>query len=551
MICTRVDGSAPCAGAISRFGLLAALLVIGLAAPQWARAQVQVHAMPAPVALILIARGDVGATETSLSLTFSGPPPQYTVRNDGTPSPSIDFSLSTRSQGAVTPSGDLGILRSIQFEQRDSDLIVHFSAAMRVRLIASMSANGVIHVTLRSLSTTSEADATPSAAHTLPQAVERPPEQDGFEIVPLRYADVSEVVGLLTDGLSVKSNDTFTPQEPAFGSAGMSNSSSNYAPSPTPTTVVPDAVTDAVGESVDNTIGVDRRLNAIILKGSPELIARLKAKIAVIDVPVQSVLLETVFVELDESGVKNVGLDFNNANNQIATATIQSGQYNSAGGSIERPLTSFALQGAIYAQIAAGHGRIVSEPRISAQSGSTAKIITGDALPILTAITLSGVNGVSQQVQYVNVGVTLQIAPRVTDDGFVTSHIFCVVSSVTGTSQGYPTISQREATTSATVRDGETFVIGGLTEESELTSDNKVPGVGDLPIAGQLFHYHSGTRAKTELFIVVTPHVVKRGDQPATLSGPLAIDPALQKLGRQIDGQSAGLRPEETAGSRQ
>lgn len=56
----------------------------------------------------------------------------------------------------------------------------------------------------------------------------------------------------------------------------------------------------------------------------------------------------------------------------------------------------------------------------------------GDALPILTAITLSGVNGVSQQVQYVNVGVTLQIAPRVSADGFVTSHVYAVVSSVTG-----------------------------------------------------------------------------------------------------------------------
>ena len=66
------------------------------------------------------------------------------------------------------------------------------------------------------------------------------------------------------------------------------------------------------------------------------------------------------------------------------------------------------------------------------RAGSTAKIITGDALPILTSITLSGVNGVSQQVQYVNVGVTLQIAPRVSSDGFVTWQIYGVVSSVTG-----------------------------------------------------------------------------------------------------------------------
>ena len=208
--------------------------------------------------------------------------------------------------------------------------------------------------------------------------------------------------------------------------------------------------------------------------------------------PVQSVLLETVFVELDESGAKNVGLDFNNTNNQIAVATFQTGAFIPAGEPISRPLTSVSLQAAISAQVQAGHGRIVSKPRIAAQSGTTAKIITGDALPILTSIALSGVNAVSQQVQYVNVGVTLQIAPRVSDDGFVTSHVFCVVSSVTGTSQGYPTISQREAETSATVRDGETFVIGGLTEESDITSNTDLPGIGKVPLLSRPARLRTG-----------------------------------------------------------
>src|SRR5207302_6079339 len=125
----------------------------------------------------------------------------------------------------------------------------------------------------------------------------------------------------------------------------------------------------------------------------------------------------------------------------------------SKGENVPGHVTGVNFQASHYTHITKSNGRILSKPRIAAQSGSTAKIITGDALPILTAITLSGVNGVSQQVQYVNVGVTLQIAPRVSDDGYVSSHIFCVVSSVTGFSQGYPTISQREAETSATVRD--------------------------------------------------------------------------------------------------
>jgi general secretion pathway protein D len=107
------------------------------------------------------------------------------------------------------------------------------------------------------------------------------------------------------------------------------------------------------------------------------------------------------------------------------------------------------------------------------------------------------------------VGVTLQIAPRVSDDGYVTSHVFCEVSSVTGYSQGYPTISQREASTSATVRDGESFIIGGLTEENDLTNNSKIPGAGDAPLLGGLFRNQTDRRSKTTLYIVVTPHIVR------------------------------------------
>jgi general secretion pathway protein D len=227
-------------------------------------------------------------------------------------------------------------------------------------------------------------------------------------------------------------------------------------------------------------------------------------------------------VELTESGSKALGIDFTNANGQIGVLTFGSGGFipvgvsqgcgsdDSGNRSCSGHVTGASFQAAIYAQISKGNGRIVSKPRIAAQSGSTAKIITGDALPILTAITLSGVNGVSQQVQYVNVGVTLQIAPRVSIDGYVSSHIYCVVSSVTGFSQGYPTISQRQAETAATVRDGDSFVIGGLTQDENIATKSKVPLLGDIPVLGQAFRTDKQTRSKTELYIIVTPHIVHR-----------------------------------------
>lgn len=258
-----------------------------------------------------------------------------------------------------------------------------------------------------------------------------------------------------------------------------------------------------------NGLAVDRRLNAIWVTGTPERIERVRRQIELIDVPVDSVILETQFVELSETGARNLGIDFTNSNGQIAVGNLATGGFLPFGVDPEDVLPSGQLQAAIYAQIQKGEGRIVSRPRIAAQSGSTAKIITGDALPILTSIQLSGVNGVSQQVQYVNVGVTLQIAPRVSSDGYITSKIYGVVSSVTGFSQGYPTISQREAETSASVRDGETFVIGGLTQENVLVNKSKIPLLGDIPILGQAFRTERSTSTTTELYIVITPRIVR------------------------------------------
>jgi general secretion pathway protein D len=487
--------------------LLLACLALALGAPITpASAQTIPSPPPAVMQSIAATAGANGATQ--VVLTFTPQAPGFSIVTNDDAKVTIAFGLASRGSSARLQPAASGSLRSVDFEQDDQLLILHLTSVAKMHLTAAASPdNKTISLTLApSAQIAAAAAAAAPASAGLPRSEEPPPGEDGFEVVFLKYADISEVVGLLTEGLSVKSNDTFIPEEPNFGAVGASGAT--VAPSQAAQT---EASTEPLGQSVDDTIGVDRRLNAIILKGSPDRIERLKARIAEIDVPVKSVLLETIFVELDESGARNVGLNFANASNQIAVATFQTGGFVPSG-LPNAPLSSVSLQAAIYAQVQAGHGKIVSRPRISAQSGSTAKIITGDALPILTSIALSGVNAVQQQVQYVNVGVTLQIAPRVSDDGFVTSHVFCVVSSVTGTSQGYPTISQREAETSATVQDGETFVIGGLTEESDIKSNTKVPILGNLPGVGELFKLNADTRAKTELYIVVTPHVVRHGD---------------------------------------
>ena len=461
----------------------------------------------APASLMDMTSRDDGASRTELTVTFSPATPDFKVVGNDTEH--ITLHLLNTGGGTAVSNLQTQFMHSAipQPSGLDFDIIIETASPAHVTVRRASATTLVADI----VSTRAAAAApAPGAApvvdqkRPLPVAVDPPPGQDGYALILLKYADISEVVGLLSDGATVKSNDSFTPREPGFGSQGMNNGT----PAPTPQETTDDR---PLGQSVDSSIGVDRRLNAIWIKGSPEHIARVEAEIAAIDRPVDSVMLETEIVELTQSGAKSLGIDFTNSNGGVAVATYQTGQYvssnNYGGGS---HLMSEALQAALYAQVQKGDGKIISSPRISALSGASAKIITGDALPILTAITLSGVNGVSQQVQYVNVGVTLQIAPRVSDDGYVTSHVFCVVSSVTGYSQGYPTISQRNAETSATVHDGDSFVIGGLTQDQTMTSDSKVPLLGDIPGIGGAFGVDKSSQSKTNLYIVITPHIIRR-----------------------------------------
>jgi general secretion pathway protein D len=469
--------------------------------------------------IVAVAPSQPSASQSRILLSFNQPLPQFSILANDAASAVIAFADTRLAPGLVFPGGKHGLIQSTTFVQNGNLLTLTIAGANPIHLTVSGMGGRVLSVAVTGVGS-GGAEAGPAGPIT--HADDR--VDDVFELVPLKYADVSEVVGLLTANQSIKPNDNFTPEEPAFGSAGMQGSYTGGGGGMTTPAFnqglnLSGAGADSLGQAVDDSIGIDRRLNAIILRGPPERVARLKEQIAKLDVAVSSVVFETVFVELTENGARNIGLNFNNANNQLAavvygfaTGGLQGVTNTASGGGV-----AANLQLAIYAQIAKGNGRIISKPRIAAQSGSTAKIITGDALPILTSIALSGVNAVQQQVQYVNVGVTLQIAPRVSDDGFVTSHVFAEVSSVTGVSQGYPTISQREASTSATVHDGESFIIGGLTQESELSNHNKLPGLGDLPLLGELFRSENSSNAKTDLYIVVTPHVVRGPDAGATL----------------------------------
>jgi len=350
-------------------------------------------------------------------------------------------------------------------------------------------------------------------------------------VILLKYADVSEVAGVLVSGANVASNDTFVPQQSnigasslgaSFGGGAEANGAGGF------NTGVPQGNFGgaAVGQQqqglaqrVSDNIAIDRRLNAIILTGTPDIVARLRATIDKLDVPVPSVLLEAQIVELTDTAARNIGLDFSPDGSGIVIngtsgSTDSSTGASTGGGFISNtgafPTGRLSLSANLYAQISEGNGRVIATPRILAQSGQPASILTGDALPILTNVLIAGNTGAAaQQVNYVNVGVNLQIQPRVSSDGYVTSHIYSEVSSVTGYVSGnIPQISQRTASTIATVHDGQSIVIGGLRQDNEIRNRSRLPLVGAIPLIGSLFNHVSTTRTRDNLYVIITPHIV-------------------------------------------
>jgi general secretion pathway protein D len=349
----------------------------------------------------------------------------------------------------------------------------------------------------------------PDTSDSSPPATQGPPRESATvggertEVILLNYADVSEVAGALVGGASVASNDTFSPNPSEFGNT-LGTFAGVGTATPAALGMQSGVTAPSVAQRLNANVAIDRRLNAVILTGPPALLSALKSLVAAIDIPVQSVLLEAKVVELSESAARSVGLDFTNTAGQAATATITTSSFTP-------PQITATFQAALLAQITSGNGRMLANPSILAQSGQPASILTGDAIPVLTTITFPGSSTFTQtQVQYVNVGVDLQIQPRVTADGFVTSHIFSQVSSVTAYVQGVPQISQRRASTSATVRDGQAFIIGGLLQNDELKSLQKIPFLGDVPLIGGLFRVTKFTAQKTNLYIMITPHITTK-----------------------------------------
>jgi pilus assembly protein CpaC len=154
--------------------------------------------------------------------------------------------------------------------------------------------------------------------------------------------------------------------------------------------------------------------------------------------------------------------------------------------------------------------KILAEPNLLVKSGEKGEFMAGSKIPYNIVTTSGGQTAVS--IFFVDVGIKLNFAPEVLDNGMISLKIDpAEVSSVAGTLQvnGYPIIDTRNVRTNVELRDGESLVLAGLLQEDQIRTMSKIPILGDIPILGALFRSTEKDITEKELVFFITPKLMK------------------------------------------
>jgi general secretion pathway protein D len=266
---------------------------------------------------------------------------------------------------------------------------------------------------------------------------------------------------------------------------------------------------------------VDERANIVVLRESPDIIAIADRLVALQDMGEPEVMMDVEVLEVTSTRLTELGLDFPSSMTltPLGVAGAASGLtlqdlhgLNSSRIGVSTPSLTLNMRRNT------GDINILSNPRIRVKNREKAHILVGDKVPVFTS-TANATGFVSESVNYLDVGLKLDVEPTISLDDDVSLKLALEVSSITNqvtTSNGSLAyqIGTRNATTTLRLKDGETQLLGGLISNEDRSSANKVPGLGDLPIAGRLFSSHSDNGARTELVLAITPHIVRSSPKP-------------------------------------
>ena len=284
---------------------------------------------------------------------------------------------------------------------------------------------------------------------------------------------------------------------------------------------------------------INEKSNSVVVRDTPEAVALAAKLIAAQDLNEPEVMLEMEVLEVSRTLATQIGIDYpdqvsftiggtRDTTNPITgittttsvTQTLESLRHINKSQIFVNPTLGVTLN----LKKTDGEINTLANPRIRVRQREKAKILIGSRFPIITnTVTPStGTPVVTGSIQYIDIGLKLEVEPDIHMDGEVGIKTALEVSSLganitSGSGDNVtsaPVINTRTVNTVLRLKDGETQVLAGLINNQEIENNRKVPGIGDIPLLGRLFTDKKHNKDKTELILAITPHIIRNIHQP-------------------------------------
>ncbi|MBV8397672.1 MAG: hypothetical protein JOZ17_02890, partial [Acetobacteraceae bacterium] len=279
------------------------------------------------------------------------------------------------------------------------------------------------------------------------------------------------------------------------------------------------------------TLFVDERANVIVMRDTPDAVRMAEKLVTSVDVAEPEVMLELEVLEISRSRIQDLGIQYPGSAtftpNPVGTAAAGV----TAGGLVLSDLAHqsshtigvSSLAVTLNAMKQAGEVNTLASPRIRARNKEKAKVLIGSREPVITnsvTPTAAGTPVVTGSVQYLDVGLTLEVQPTVYLDSDVAVKLNLEVSSIlkqvtTASGTIAYEIGTRNANTLLRLKDGETQILAGLIQDSDTRTANSIPLLGDIPILSRLFGTNHRDREKDEIVLSVTPRIIRAQTRPS------------------------------------
>ena len=293
----------------------------------------------------------------------------------------------------------------------------------------------------------------------------------------------------------------------------------------------------AVPEGEINIV-VDETNNALVIRAFQRDYRSIIEIVKKLDLYPKQVLIDVLLAEITLDNTTQFGIEWSrfltshppNAQEVVVGARPPADPFSQALTAIGLRYSIVELGGRVSAAIRAaatrGRLKVISSPHILASNNKEAKIQVGSSQPILTSTytttATAATNVVEGTIEYKDIGIILTVTPRISDGGLVAMEISIEDSTVDTTTLGnltfVPVFGKRTAKTVLSILEGQTIVIGGMIQDSKNVTKSGIPFLSRIPLLGALFGTHSYTLGKTELILLMTPHIISDQIQSDTVT---------------------------------